>query len=63
MHKEIDEYQKYLTGFIGVKKPKMPKFNTSAYTDNEYLCAVGALMEDYDRIYDEYLTIRYLKGE
>ena len=63
MHEEINGYEKYLLSFCVVEKPIMPKFDLSAYTDNEYLSAVHCLMCDYGGIDDEYLTIQHLKGE
>ena len=63
MREEIEEYEKYLLDFVVVKKPIMPNFNTQAYTDIEYLEAIKEVMFDYNKINDEYLSIRYLKGE
>ena len=63
MNKEIDEYIKYLSSFSMVKKPPMPKFDTFAYTDNEYLSEINSIMKDFDNIDEEYLTVKYLKGE
>lgn len=63
MNEEIEEYVKYLSSFSMVEKPVMPKFNISAYTDNEYLNAIYDLMEDFDNVFDEYLTIDHLKGK
>ena len=63
MNEEILEYAKYLMNFGEIKKPKMPNFNTHAYTENEYLSAVWDIMEVFDQIDDEYLTIKHLKGD
>ena len=63
MSEEIEEYEKYLASFGMVEKPQMPKFDISAYTDNEYLSAVYNLLKDYDQLEDEAITIAYLKGE
>ena len=62
MDEEIREYEKYLASFGLIEKPQMPKFDISAYTDNEYLSVVYNLLKDYDNVDDEYLTIDYLKG-
>ena len=62
MYEEIREYEKYLASFGLVKKPRMPKFDISAYTDNEYLSVVYNLLKEYDNVDDEYLIINYLKG-
>jgi len=63
MNDEIKGYEKYLSSFGVVEKPQMPKFDTSAYTDNEYVSTVFELLKDFDKVDDEFLTIRYLKGE
>ena len=63
MGKEIEEYQNYLLNFGVVKKPTMPNFDVSAYTDNEYLLAVFDLQKDFDFVDDDYLVIKHLKGE
>ena len=34
MNKEINAYAEYLLNFGVVKKPPMPNFDVSAYTDN-----------------------------
>ncbi len=63
MHDEIREYIAFLSKFTALDKPKMPKFDLDAYTDNEYLNAIDSIMRDYENVDDEYLTIRYIKGE
>ena len=63
MLQEILEYEHYLLNFNMVEKPKMPKFEVSAYTDSEYKNAIFQVVADYENIDDEYLTIDYLKGD
>ena len=63
MLKEIMEYEKYLLNFDMVKKPKMPKFDIAAYTENEYVNAIKNVVSDFENIEDEHLTIHYLKGD
>ena len=63
MLEEIEQYEKYLANFSVVTKPKMPQFDVSAYTDIEYVSLIRELLEDYNKIDDEYLIIAYLKGE
>ena len=63
MDEEIDEYIKYLLNFGMVEKPLMPKFDLLAYTDSEYLSVIENVMIDYNFVDDEYVTIRYLKGD
>ena len=61
MNEEIYAYQQYLLNFRIVKKPSMPKFNVSAYTDNEYKSLIFSL-SNFEKLDEEYLTIQYLKG-
>ena len=63
MNDEIRMYEKNLSSFGVVQKPQMPKIDTTAYTDNEYIRTVFELLKDFDKIDDEYLTIDHLKGE
>lgn len=63
MNEEIMAYVDFLLNFNQVQKPSMPKFNISAYTENEYLLAIYDLQKDYENVNDEHLTIRHLKGE
>ncbi len=63
MREEIGEYEKYLASFNSVDKPQMPRFDVSAYNDNEYLAVVNELLLDFDSVDDMYLTIQYLKGK
>lgn len=63
MWEEIKEYEKYLLNFGMVKKPIMPKFDVSAYTDNEYASAIFDILKDFDLIDDEYLTVDRFKGD
>ena len=63
MKEEISEYIKYLDSFKDVKKPPMPIFSTSAYTDNEYISVIDSIMKDYENIDDFEISLKYLKGE
>lgn len=63
MNEEIREYIDYLLTFGRVQKPKMPKFDLSAYNDNEYIFALQDIMYDYDAVDDLYLTLEYLQGD
>ncbi len=62
MNEEIREYIVYLSRFLEIKKPKMPNFDISAYTDNEYTLAIDEIMNDFSSVDDLYLTLEYLKG-
>lgn len=63
MKEEIYEYFDYLLNFNAVEKPSMPKFNVSAYTENEYISAVNDLMLDFEKFDDFETTLKYLKGD
>lgn len=63
MWEEIEGYEKYLLNFGVVEKPIMPKFDVSAYTDNEYTSAIFNILKDFDLIDDEYLTVDRFKGD
>lgn len=61
MKDEIKAYAEYLLNLGVVKKPDMPKFDVSAYTESEYLSTIFEINKDYENIDEEYLTIKYLK--
>ena len=58
-----EEYIKWLQDLGDFKKPSMPSFDVSAYTENEYGFAIQELNSIFDNIDDFYLTIQFLKGE
>lgn len=60
---QVREYIEYLLEIKFLDKPKMPKFDTSAYTDIEYQIAIENVEEDFQYIDDLYLTLQYLKGD
>lgn len=59
----IEAYVDYLNGVTEAEIPKMPRFDQSAYTDNEYLHAIKDIMNDYEDIDDYACSIEFLKGE
>ncbi len=63
MDEEIRAYEEYLLNFGVVERPKMPKFDLSAYTDNEYTSTVFELLKDFDGFDDEYLSVERFKGD
>lgn len=63
MFDETREYIEYLKNFNILNKPKMPNFDLSAYTDNEYLKVVESLNLEYDLVDDLGATLTFLKGE
>lgn len=46
-----------------IKKPKIARFNSSAYTDYEYLRAIKMVENDYKFCDSFALTEEFLKGE
>ena len=63
MNEEIKAYEEYLLNFGMFEKPKMPKFDLLAYTDNEYTSAIFELLKDFDMCDDLYLTVERFKGD
>ena len=63
MIEESQAYIEFLSKFRYVNRPKMPNFDVSAYTDNEYKIAIHKIEEDFQYIDDLQLTEKYLKGE
>ncbi len=63
MNEEIEEYIAYLSKFECRMKPKMPNFDLSAYTDNEYLSVINRINLEYDWLMDEEVYFEYLRGE
>lgn len=60
---EVEAYIEFLLSFGEVNKPKMPKFDLTAYTDNEYISAIKEVQTLFDGIDDFQLTIKHLKGD
>lgn len=63
MQREIFEYIKYLSSFKEMNRPKMPNFDLSAYTDNEYQKVINEINQDFDVVDDFDVYLRFLKGE
>ena len=63
MQREILEYIEYLSNFQELKKPQMPNFNLSAYTDIEYHKAINEINQEFDRFDDFEVYTKFLKGE
>ena len=63
MIKESQAYIEFLSKFRFINRPKIPTFDISAYTDNEYRIAIHKIEEDFQYIDDLQLTLEYLKGE
>ncbi len=47
MEDEVSEYIQYILNLVEIKRPKMPSFPISAYTDNEYTSAIFELLNDF----------------
>ena len=62
MFELINEYIKYLSALKQIVRPKMPKISPEAYTDNEYLFAMGQIDSAFDNLDSVQLTERFLKG-
>ena len=52
MKQEILGYIEYLNSFKELKRPQMPNFDLSAYTDIEYHKAISEINEDFDNVDD-----------
>ena len=64
MNKEITAYETYLLNFGMVKKPQMPNFELSAYTDSEYQQAILEIMNEFDFVdFDSMSVARFIKGD
>lgn len=63
MLEETIAYLEYLQSFKEVRKPEMPIFHLSAYTDIEYLNLINEVMHDFKNVDDFQITLSHLKGE
>ncbi len=63
MDEQVNAYIKYLSNLKEISRPKMPKFDIEAYSDNEYKMAINKVLEDYEGVDDFLITLHYLKGE
>ncbi len=46
MDDEITDYIKYILSLVEIKRPKMPTFSLSAYTESEYINAINEIMNE-----------------
>ena len=63
MEEQVNAYIEFLARFGVVQKPDMPKFDVSAYTENEYVRAINSIEQDFEFADSINLTEQYLKGE
>lgn len=63
MNEHVCAYIEYLQQIKQVNKPKMPKFDERAYTENEYVKAINRIENDFKFVDSIAVTERYLKGE
>ena len=47
MDDEIYDYVQYILSLVEIKRPKMPSFPISAYTESEYISAINEIMNDF----------------
>lgn len=47
MDDEINDYVQYILSLVEIRRPKMPSFPVSAYTENEYILAINEIMSDF----------------
>ena len=47
MDDEINDYVQYILSLVEIKRPKMPSFQISAYTESEYISAINEIMNDF----------------
>ena len=50
MDDEITDYIKYILSLVEIKRPKMPTFSLSAYTESEYINAINDIMNEYSHL-------------
>ncbi len=62
MNEQADAYIHYIGTMRDFDKPKMPKFDVSAYTENEYVRAITTIENEFEYTDSFDLTIDYLKG-
>lgn len=46
MDDEITDYIKYILSLVEIKRPKMPTFSLSAYTESEYINVINEIMNE-----------------
>ena len=63
MQREIFAYIEYLGSFKEAKKPQMPKFDVSAYTDIEYRTIMQEIDDEFNSVNDVDVYLKFLKGE
>ena len=63
MNDLVDAYIEFLLQMKGFEKPEMPKFDQSAYTENEYINLMKFIEEEYKYVDDLQLSLDFLKGE
>lgn len=50
MDDEITDYIKYILSLVEIKRPKMPTFSLSAYTESEYINSINEIMNEYSHL-------------
>ena len=63
MNDYVEAYIVFLLNSRELVRPVMPKFNVSAYTENEYVTAINEIVKDYEFVDDMEVLEHFLKGE
>ena len=63
MNDYVEAYIIFLLNSRELVRPVMPKFNISAYTENEYVTAINEIVKDYEFVDDMEVLEHFLKGE
>ncbi len=63
MDEQVNAYIEYIGNMRQLTKPNMPKFDLSAYTENEYVKEIRSLEKEFENTDSVDLTIAFLKGE
>ena len=58
MNDEINDYVQYVLSVMEIRRPEMPSFPISAYTESEYISAINEIMKDFSSIDLE--TLKYI---
>ena len=58
MNDEINDYVQYVLSVMEIRRPEMPSFLISAYTESEYISAINEIMKDFSSIDLE--TLKYI---
>ena len=63
MNELAEAYIEYIAKLKTIRKPQMPKFDLSAYNDNNYKRMILNLNQEFDCFDDLNVYLAFLKGE